>query len=655
MLDRLTTEARNPASDQIDRMSPLEIVRLMNSEDATVAEAVGREAESIARAIEAIAERLGRGGRLIYLGAGTSGRLGVIDAAECPPTFGTPPELVRGLIAGGLAAMTRSVEGAEDHPELAEKDLREIGLCERDVVVGIATSGRTPYVVGGLDYARRQGAFAIGLSCNREALLGQHVDLAIIPVVGPEVISGSTRLKAGTATKMVLNMLTTGAMVLLRKTYGNLMVDLRASNTKLVDRARRILIGLTGLSREEAERKLAHCGGELKTAIVAQLCSVAPDEARQLLERSGGRLRQVLEDRGLPIRDWGLGTDGRTEDSELQAPTPNPESPIASPSSLVLGVDGGGSHTVAWVAARGECAEPGTIRHQPKVGRMAVLGRGMAEASNPQSVGLDRAVENLDRAVAAALADAAVAPGPLAAAVIALAGSDRKSNQEAVRRWAEKRQLARSVRIVHDAVPVLAAGSPEGWGIALVAGTGSFAFGQDREGRSCRAGGWGFLFGDEGSGYAIAVAGLRAAAQAADGRGPATRLLGAFLGHLQLPSPEALIPVVYRLAGDRAAVAALADVVLKTARQNDDAAREILDQAARDLAQLVAAVARRLGLAGAAFPLAFSGGVLIGSTRLQICLAAYLAELGLRPDPVVHVAAPVAGAVKLALEETRKR
>jgi N-acetylglucosamine kinase-like BadF-type ATPase len=262
-------------------------------------------------------------------------------------------------------------------------------------------------------------------------------------------------------------------------------------------------------------------------------------------------------------------------------------------------------------------------------------------------------VENLDRAVAAALADAHVAPGPLAAAVLALAGSDRERNQEAVKRWAEKRQLARSVRIVHDAVPVLAAGSPEGWGIALVAGTGSFAFGQSREGRSCRAGGWGFLFGDEGSGYAIAVAGLRAAAQAADGRGPATRLLGAFLEHLQLPSPEALIPIVYRIAGDRAAVAALAEVVLKTAGQNDATARELLDQAARDLAQLVAAVARRLGLAGAAFPLAFSGGVLVNSTRLQICLASYLAELGLRPDPVVHVAAPVAGAVKLALEQSQ--
>jgi N-acetylmuramic acid 6-phosphate etherase len=290
------------------------------------------------------------------------------------------------------------------------------------------------------------------------------------------------------------------------------------------------------------------------------------------------------------------------------------------------------------VAERGECAEP------------TVLGRGTAGSSNPQSVGLAQAMENLDRAVAAVLADARVPPGPLAAAVLALAGSDRKENQEAVERWAKKRQLARWLRIVHDALPVLAAGSPEGWGIALISGTGSFAFGRDREGRSCRAGGWGFLFGDEGSGYAIALAGLRCAAQAADGRGPATRLVDGFLERLQLRRPEELIPAVYRFAADRAQIAALAEVVLKAADQDDSQAREIIDQAARDLARLVEAVARKLRLADASFPLAFAGGLLTGSSRLQIRLASRLADFGLRPDPVVHVAEPVAGAVKLALD-----
>jgi len=293
----LMTEGRNPASERIDAMSALEIVRLMNAEDAQVAFAVAREEEPIARAIEVIAGRLGAGGRLVYLGAGTSGRLGVLDAAECPPTFNTPPGLVVGLIAGGYAAMTQSIEGAEDHPETAVDDLNRLGLDGRDVVVGIATSGRTPYVLGGLQYARSLGAYTVGLSCNQEASLIDSVDLAITPVVGPEVLSGSTRLKAGTATKMVLNMLTTGAMVLLGKTYGNLMVDLRASNSKLLDRARRIVMTLTGLSAEEAERELGRCGGELKTAIVARLCSVSPEEARQRLHRAGGYLRLAMEEK----------------------------------------------------------------------------------------------------------------------------------------------------------------------------------------------------------------------------------------------------------------------------------------------------------------------------------------------------------------------
>jgi N-acetylmuramic acid 6-phosphate etherase len=295
MLDKLTTEARNPASEAIDRLSPLEIVRLMNDEDATVAAAVRREERAIAEAIEIIAERLARGGRLIYLGAGTSGRLGVLDATECPPTFNTRPEQVIGLIAGGEAALTRAVEGAEDRPELAVADLERAGVGPDDAVVGIATSGRTPYVIAGLEFARSKGAAAIGFSCNEDPQLAAHSDLTITPVVGPEVLSGSTRLKAGTATKMVLNMLTTGAMVRLGKTYGNLMVDLRATNTKLLDRSRRIVATLAGVSQEEAESLLGMCGGEVKTAIVVHHHKITPEAARELLTRCGGHLRAALE------------------------------------------------------------------------------------------------------------------------------------------------------------------------------------------------------------------------------------------------------------------------------------------------------------------------------------------------------------------------
>jgi N-acetylmuramic acid 6-phosphate etherase len=295
MLEHLTTEARNPASEGLDSLSPIELVRLINAEDAKCTSAVAEQAEPIAKAIEVIAHRLSHGGRLIYAGAGTSGRLGVLDAAECPPTFNADPKQIVGLIAGGMSAMFKAVEGAEDSPELAVEDLRAIDLCSHDVFVGIATSGRTPYVIGALDYARSQGAFTIGLACNKDALLSSRAELSIIPVVGAEVLSGSTRMKAGTATKMVLNMLTTGAMVLMGKTYGNLMVDMQATNTKLMARAKRIVRTLTELSDDEAGALLTRCNGEVKTAIVTHRLGKSPDEARTALQAAHGHLRRALE------------------------------------------------------------------------------------------------------------------------------------------------------------------------------------------------------------------------------------------------------------------------------------------------------------------------------------------------------------------------
>jgi N-acetylmuramic acid 6-phosphate etherase len=293
-LGHLTTEAVNPASARIDELDAAGIVAVMNAEDAEVAAAVARESAAIAQAIEIIAERFRDGGRLVYIGAGTSGRLGVLDASECPPTFGTAPEMVVGLIAGGPQALTRAVEGAEDSRELAASDLAAIGLSARDVLVGIATSGRTPYVLGGLAHARAVGAFAIGFACNDKSELESLAELMIVPRVGPEIITGSTRLKAGTATKLVLNMLTTGAMIRIGKTYGNLMVDLRATNTKLVARTRRIVAMLTGASEEEAERLVAEADGELKTAVVAKQRNVSPAEARALLAAAGGHLRRAI-------------------------------------------------------------------------------------------------------------------------------------------------------------------------------------------------------------------------------------------------------------------------------------------------------------------------------------------------------------------------
>jgi len=294
MHKELVTEARNPASADLDRLSTIDFVRLVNSEDAKLADAVADQAREIANAIDLIADRLASGGRLIYVGAGTSGRLGVLDASECPPTFGADPEQVVGLIAGGSKALQQAVEGAEDSTEQGAADLRDINLSERDVVVGIAASGHTPYVIGALNFARQAGAGTVGLSCNPGSPVSETGEVGIAVAAGPEVLSGSTRMKAGTATKMVLNMLTTGAMVTLGKTYGNLMVDLQATNRKLVQRTIRIVQQLTDLSEADARELLQSCGGELKTSIVCHRLGVSADGAREKLEAADGRLRTAL-------------------------------------------------------------------------------------------------------------------------------------------------------------------------------------------------------------------------------------------------------------------------------------------------------------------------------------------------------------------------
>ncbi len=289
------TEARNAATSDIDRLSPLQIAAVMAAEDAKVAAAVAAEKMAVGRAIDGITERMRAGGRLIYQGAGTSGRLGVLDASECPPTFSVPPGLVIGVIAGGREALTTAIEGAEDNRAAGALDLAALNLTSLDTVVGIATSGRTPYVLGGIEYARKTGCLTIGIACNEGSLLAHMVDIMIAPVVGPEVITGSTRLKAGTATKLVLNMLSTGTMIRLGKTYGNLMVDLRATNEKLQDRAIRIVMELTGLDRPAASELLTECSGEVKTAIVAHRRAVHPEEARRLLNAGNQQLRTALE------------------------------------------------------------------------------------------------------------------------------------------------------------------------------------------------------------------------------------------------------------------------------------------------------------------------------------------------------------------------
>lgn len=294
-LSKLTTELRNPDTMNLDQMSPLEIASIMNHEDGNVVKAIKEILPSVSQAITWATESLKSGGRIIYIGAGTSGRLGVLDAVECPPTFGVPKELVVGLIAGGDKAFVVAVEGAEDSKTLCEEELKEIGLRKEDIVIGLAASGRTPYVIYGLRFASHMGCKTVAIACNRGSDIGKEAMLAIEPITGPEVLTGSTRLKAGTAQKMILNMISTGSMVGVGKVYENLMVDVKQSNEKLVVRSQNIVMNATECSRETAKDVLQQSDGHVKTAILMILAECDAVKARKMIVEAGGNIRKAFQ------------------------------------------------------------------------------------------------------------------------------------------------------------------------------------------------------------------------------------------------------------------------------------------------------------------------------------------------------------------------
>lgn len=294
-IESMTTETVNEATKHIDSLDSLQIVRLINEEDKKVAEAIEAELSHIAEAVDMAAERFGRGGRIIYCGAGTSGRLGTLDAVELTPTYNVSPDRAFGLIAGGEEAMYRSVEGAEDSKELAVEDLKRVGLTEKDCVIGVAASGRTPYTLSALEYANSLGALSISVTCNKKSPMAEEAQISIAPIVGPEVICGSTRMKAGTAQKMVLNMFSTGVMIRLGKVYQNYMVHLQPTNEKLVARSARMISQITGAGQETAQEMLRAAGMRVPEAIVMILGRCGLEEAGAALEKTGGRVRQALE------------------------------------------------------------------------------------------------------------------------------------------------------------------------------------------------------------------------------------------------------------------------------------------------------------------------------------------------------------------------
>lgn len=291
MLEKLSTEKRNKQTLQLDKMSLIEILETMNEEDHSVPIAIANELTHIEKVVESVIQSLKVGGRLIYVGAGTSGRLGILDAVECVPTFNVSPETVQGFIAGGMNAFTTAVEGAEDSPDTGEQDMKSAAISDKDIVIGIAASGRTPYVIGALDYAKKQGASTAAISCNKDAEISKHAEMAIEVETGPEILTGSTRLKAGTAQKIVLNMISTASMIGIGKVYQNLMVDVQPTNHKLVERAKSIIMEATEVDYETAEKYYVKANSHVKTAIVMILLQCSYEEAVDKLGKSGGFIR----------------------------------------------------------------------------------------------------------------------------------------------------------------------------------------------------------------------------------------------------------------------------------------------------------------------------------------------------------------------------
>lgn len=627
LIPEAETEARNPDSEDLDELTTLELAQRFNRADASVAGVVAGQLPEIARAIDLIAERMGRGGRLIYMGAGTSGRLGVLDASECPPTFGASPEQVVGVIAGGETALTRSMEGVEDDQEAGAQAVRTLQVNDLDSVMGISASGRNRYLLGALAEAAQRGALVISLVCASSAPIEAFAQVRIAPITGPEVITGSTRLKAGTAQKMILNMISTGVMVRLGKTYGNLMVSVPPANLKLRRRGQRIVSQATGLPEEKAQAVLQSCSGEVSTAIVSVLAEVSPSEARLRLQRAGGSVRRALQDE--------QGAQGFSASTGYEQP-------------LVLGIDGGQTGTRGLLVTTGGQvlgeAAGGPILHLAAAGSQATFTRSLAE---------------LVRKVWEA---AGLPPQPLTAAGLGLTGVAPGSGDPGAMPQSREAELAAelfqrlvtagTIAVQSDAFIALKgahAGQP---GVVINAGTGTIVLGTDASGRVERCGGWGWLLGDEGSASAIGRQALQSVARAWDGAGPQTNLVEAAKEYFQI----ATIPEMKRLVIDPGFGARgfgrFAPWVARAAGEGDTVARQIIQEAGLALAQATVVVLRKLDFAPSPAPVAPVGGAFNHVPGLKEVFLEHLwrevtpAEVEVRD----RLLPPVMGAVLLALE-----
>ena len=613
-LGKLTTERRNPRSVGIDLLDATGIARLMNDEDATIAPIVAEQAEKIGKLVEAIVERMKQGGRLIYAGAGTSGRLGVVDAAECPPTFHAPHGQVVGIIAGGPGALLKAVEGAEDSPEWGARDLIHLGIDHRDSFIAIAASGRTPYCIGALAEAKKAGAITGAVVCVKNSEMSRYAQHTIEVETGPEILTGSTRLRAGTATKLVLNTISTAVMIGLGKTHGDLLVDLRASNEKLRQRAIRIVSQSTNSSIEDAKNQLMKLGGEVKPAIVASLLQIGPEEARERLRFSGGRIVDAFGSQ-------------RTNHEPVDH------------RKVWVGIDGGGT---SLKMRFGVCNPDRTTFETGTLAGPPVL---------PSSHGLDGVIFEWKRRILGFLSDQGIATRAVKAIV---AGTSGAGTPEICRTLQEmlvaefpgsKTEVMADVRLI-----TLAGGDPQA--ICLIAGTGSICWWEPFPGVVHRAGGWGPFVGDEGGGIWVVDQALRAICGAEDGREGPTKLKEEFLRHLGFRQVRELLP--WREQSPRKQVAALSKIVLETANSGDPASKEICARGAGHLVNLVRSVlARELQKIELSWPKVFAAGGMF-SNRDYFTLIAEGIKATCPRIQITQVDEPVVGAFHHAQKWTNE-
>ena len=609
-LGKLPTERRNPLSASIDRLDAAGIARLMNDEDATIARIVAEQAENIGKLVEAIVPRMKQGGRLIYAGAGTSGRLGVVDASECAPTFHSPHGQVTGLIAGGPGALLKAVEGAEDRPEWGARDLSDLGIDSRDSVIGIAASGRTPYCIGALAEAAKVGALTAVVVCVKNSEMSRHCQHSIEVETGPEILTGSTRLRAGTATKLVLNTISTAVMIGLGKTHGDLLVDLRASNEKLRQRALRIVSQATKTSMEEAKSYLLKSGGEVKPAIVSCLLQIDPDQARERLRLSGGRIIDALG----PQANHQVVPDQR---------------------KVWVGIDGGGT---SLKMRCGVCYPDGTSFETPTISGPPVL---------PSSHGLDGVFFEWKRRILGFLSDQSIPSNAVGAIVAGTSGAGTTGICRSLEELLVGEFPAAKTEVMADAKLIALAGG-DSRGICLIAGTGSICWWEPQPGLVHRAGGWGPFVGDEGSGIWVVDQALRAITWAEDGQAGSTRLKEEFLRHLGFSQVRELLP--WREHSPRKQVASLAKIVLELATVGDSASREICERGAGHLVNLVRSVlARETGKTSLSRPMVFAAGGMFANrdyfTRVMEGIQSACPEIR-----IARVEDPVLGAVRRARE-----